>query len=92
MKEITVTKDNAGGRLDKLLAKYIDKSPKSFIYKMLRKKNIVLNGKRAAGNEHKKGDRIRLFLRMRPLRFQTERIVNKSKPALPVIYEMLISL
>ncbi len=63
MKEIIITKDNAGGRLDKIVAKYLDKAPKSFVYKMLRKKNIVLNDKKAAGNELlKAGDSIKLYL------------------------------
>ena len=42
---------DAGGRLDKYLLKFLKDAPASFIYKMLRKKNIVLNGKKAAGNE-----------------------------------------
>lgn len=43
--------NEAGQRLDKLLLKVLNKAPKSFIYKMLRKKNIVLNGKKADGSE-----------------------------------------
>ena len=63
MKELIITADNAGGRLDKLLGRYLDKAPKGFVYKMLRKKNIELNGKKAAGNEIlKEGDRISFFL------------------------------
>ena len=35
---------------------------KSFIYKMLRKKNITLNGKKAQGNEKlEPGDKVVLF-------------------------------
>jgi len=37
--------------LDKFLGKYLNDAPKSFIYKMLRKKNIKLNGKKAIGSE-----------------------------------------
>ena len=63
MKEIKIDKTNAGTRLDKIVSKYLDKAPKSFVYKMLRKKNIVLNDKKAAGNEIvKDGDVIRLYL------------------------------
>ena len=51
MKEITIQKNEAGQRFDKFLAKYMNQAPKSFFYKMLRKKNITLNGKKAAGNE-----------------------------------------
>ena len=46
MQEITVGKNEAGQRLDKLLAKYMNLAPKSFFYKMMRKKNITLNGKK----------------------------------------------
>ena len=49
MKQITVSKNEAGQRLDKLLAKYLNKAPKSFIYKCSAKKNITLNGKRQWG-------------------------------------------
>ena len=54
---------DAGGRLDKYLLKFLKDAPTSFIYKMLRKKNIVLNGKKAAGNELlKENDEVKLFL------------------------------
>lgn len=63
MKEIHITSNEAGQRLDKLLAKYLREAPKSFLYKMLRKKNITLNGKKAQGNEQLScGDCVRLFL------------------------------
>lgn len=63
MKSFKVTQNEAGQRLDKLLAKYMDTAPKSFFYKMLRKKNITLNGKKAEGNEKVgEGDEIKLFL------------------------------
>ena len=54
---------DAGGRLDKFLLKFLKDAPISFIYKMLRKKNIVLNGKKAAGSEFlKENDEVKLFL------------------------------
>nr|WP_315100598.1 RluA family pseudouridine synthase [uncultured Catonella sp.] len=54
---------DSGGRLDKYLLKFLKDAPTGFIYKMLRKKNIVLNGKKAAGNEFlKENDEIKLFL------------------------------
>ena len=51
MRELVVTKNEAGQRFDKYLLKYLNKAGTGFIYKMLRKKNIVLNGKKANGNE-----------------------------------------
>ena len=43
--------NEAGQRFDKYLKKLLKDAPDSFIYKMLRKKNIVLNGKKADGRE-----------------------------------------
>ncbi len=63
MKQFNVQQNEAGQRLDKLLGKLLNKAPKSFIYKMLRKKNITLNGKKADGSEKLAvQDEIKLFL------------------------------
>lgn len=63
MKEIIVGTNEAGQRLDKLLGRYLGRAPKSFLYKMLRKKNITLNGKKASGNELTgEGDCVRIYL------------------------------
>ena len=63
MQTLTVTPNEAGQRMDKLLAKYLDQAGKGFLYKMMRKKNITLNGKKCDGSEHlKEGDEIQLFL------------------------------
>jgi len=63
MQELIVSKAESGQRLDKLLARYLNQAPKSFLYKMLRKKNITRNGSRADGSELlAEGDQIRLFL------------------------------
>ena len=63
MKELCIGSNEAGQRLDKFLGKYMDQAPKSFLYKMLRKKNITLNGKKALGNEIlSTGDTVKLFL------------------------------
>ena len=63
MKQITVDKNGANQTLIKLLQKYLKNAPSSFFYKMLRKKNIVLNGKKAAGNEKlQENDCITLFI------------------------------
>ena len=56
MQEIIVSANEAGKRLSKLLSTYLNTAPDSFIYKMLRKKNIVLNGKKATGKPLKSRD------------------------------------
>lgn len=88
MKEITVTKNEAGQRLDKLLAKYLNQAPKSFLYKMLRKKNIVLNGKKAAGNEITAlGDSIQLYLSDDTIANFSKDLFQKIPYQLDIIYE-----
>ena len=63
MQTLNVTPNEAGQRLDKLLAKYLNQASKGFLYKMMRKKNITLNGKKCDGSERLcEGDEIRLFL------------------------------
>ena len=91
MQTLTVTHKEEGQRLDKFLKKYLSFAPGSFIYKMLRKKNITLNRKKAGGSEIiQEGDVICFFLaddtmakfRGRPGPKKTVRI-----PALDVLYE-----
>ena len=62
MKELKAGPNEAGQRLDKYLKKLLKCAPESFLYKMLRKKNITLNGKKASGNEKlAEGDTVRIF-------------------------------
>ena len=51
MKEFVIKPNEANQRFDKYLKKLLPNAGTSFIYKMLRKKNITLNKKKAAGNE-----------------------------------------
>ena len=63
MKLITVHEQEEGQRLLKLLGSYLKEASGGFLHKMLRKKNITLNGKKADGSEKlKAGDEIRVFL------------------------------
>lgn len=89
MQEIQIAANEAGQRLDKLLAKYLSEAPKSFLYKMLRKKNIVLNGKKASGNEKLvAGDSVKLFLSDETIqKFSKEITVCKSNTKLDILYE-----
>ncbi len=92
MQELHVTENEAGQRLDKLLAKFLNQAPKSFLYKMMRKKNIVLNGKKCTGNEKlKQGDSIKLFFSDETIeKFSAGTYVIPKKEKinmLPIIYE-----
>ncbi|MCM1537011.1 MAG: RluA family pseudouridine synthase [bacterium] len=62
MKELIINREESGIRLDKFLEKLLPNAGRSFLYKMLRKKNITLNGKKAAGSERlREQDHICIF-------------------------------
>ena len=89
MKTLIVTEKEAGQRLDKLLTKYLNLAGRGFIYKMLRKKNITVNGKKCDGSEKlSKGDEIKLFLAEETLQKFSQVQVQKVRDIqLSVIYE-----
>ncbi len=63
MRVYKIAGNDAGQRFDKYLRKLLSKAPGSFIYKMLRKKNIVLNRQKATGGELLvPGDEVTLYL------------------------------
>lgn len=103
MREFTITSNEANQRFDKYLKKLLCNAPGSFIYKMLRKKNIVLNGKKADGTEKlNAGDGVKLFLSEETFekfsgtaKTSTEfeelkklsNLLKQGKPELKVVYE-----
>lgn len=89
MKEFQITENEAGQRFDKYLAKLLRNAPKSFFYKMLRKKNITLNGRKATGNEKlNTGDQIRLFLSDETFsKFSQQEQTARAVTDLDIIYE-----
>lgn len=89
MRQITVNSNEAGQRLDKLLGKYLNLAGKGFLYKMMRKKNITLNGKKCDGSEKvSEGDEIRLFLAEETIeKFSQVKIQQVKKKALDILYE-----
>ncbi len=99
MRKLVTGSPEAGQRLDKYLGRYLSGAPQSFLYKMLRKKNITLNGKKASGSEKlQEGDEIVLFLSEDTIRnvggaeaasaISGRNTGGSAKvPALPVLYE-----
>lgn len=62
MQQFVIGPNQAGQRFDKYLRKLLPNAQDSFLYKMLRKKNITLNGKSAKGPEMlAPGDEVKLF-------------------------------
>ncbi len=89
MKSIIVNQNEAGQRLDKLLGKYLNLAGKGFLYKMLRKKNITLNGKKCTGSEKlTQGDEIRLFLSDETIeKFSQVTVQQVKQVKLAIVYE-----
>lgn len=97
MRELEIGKNEAGQRLDKFLGKYMRLAGKGFLYKMMRKKNITLNGKRCEGGEKlEEGDVVRLFLSEETIdKFSDKEILksfqdsslNKASGKLEILYE-----
>ena len=62
MQQFKIGANEAGQRLDKFLHKYLKEAGSGFLYKMLRKKNITLNKKKADGKEIlAAGDEVQFF-------------------------------
>lgn len=64
MREFIIEDLEANQRLDKYLLKLLKKSGRGYIYKMLRKRSITLNGKKVEGSVMlHKGDVVRLYMK-----------------------------
>ena len=89
MREVIISEREEGQRLDRYLEKYMPNAPKSFFYKMMRKKNITLNGKKCTGAEKlEQGDLVRLFLADETIeKFSEVKIQRVVKKKLDIIYE-----
>lgn len=91
MKEVIIDSKNENQRLDRFLSRLLSEAGKGFIYKMLRKKNITLNDKKADGTEKlKKGDSVKIYFSEETLdKFLGNRTMNNNYPftTLDIIYE-----
>ncbi len=88
MREIEIKQNEAGQRFDKFLTKYMNLAPKSFFYKMLRKKNITLNKKKADGSEILDlGDKVTLFLSDETIEKFSAVKIDKVQSNLDILYE-----
>lgn len=90
-----ITERESGQRLDKYLHKLLPEAGSSFLYKMLRKKNITLNDKKAEGSEKlSAGDQVKMFFSEETLaKFMGEKKENDYETAyrkyesIAVLYE-----
>jgi len=98
MKEFIIQKNEENQRFDKYLKKLLPNASTSFLYKMMRKKNIVINKKKVEGNEKlKAGDVVSIFLsdetfekfhvNLEELRKEYDSLKSLSLKGLKVVYE-----
>lgn len=89
MKEIKIHKNEDNQRIDRFLKKYLAEASLGFIYKMLRKKNIKLNGMKAKPEDMiGEGDTIQLYLSDDTIeKFIGKKTQSKSKLIPNIIYE-----
>ncbi len=92
MRELLITKNDAGQRLDKFLQKALPDLPPSLLYKSVRMKKIKRNRKRTTPSEILvEGDSLQLFLKDEF--FPSEKGARKEmsladiRPSLSVVYE-----
>ncbi len=93
MKEIVISKKEEGQSLHKVLCRVLPEAGSGFLYKMLRKKNITLNDKKADGKEILKvGDSIKIYFadetvkKFMGSKNASERL-NGAKGRVDVLYE-----
>ncbi len=89
MKEIKITKNEEGQRLDRFLKKYLNKANQSFIHKMIRKKNIKVNGSKAGPDiVLKTDDTVQLYLSDETIdKFRDKKTLQKTDIHFDIVYE-----
>ena len=89
LKKLVITKNDANQRIDKYLKKLLVNAPSNFIYKMFRKKDIKVNGKRV--NEKyilADGDILEMFLYEDKFKeFTAEKSIYEVEKTFKVLYE-----
>ena len=90
MKQITITENDGGQRLDKFLSKRFKTMPKSLMYKYIRTKYIKLNGKKCDKSDFvKAGDVLTLYIKDEFFEESKEKYYEfmKAPDKLDIVYE-----
>lgn len=89
MKEIIITKNEAGQRIDRFIRKYLGNASLGFIYKQIRKKNIVVNSNKVDEKYIlQEKDIIKIFFSDETIKkLKTEKKKVKSNIKLDILYE-----
>lgn len=89
MKEIKITSNEEGQRLDRFLKKYLNKANQAFIQKMIRKKNIKINNAKAEPETLlQKDDSVQLYLSDDTIeKFREKKTLSQTKINFSRVYE-----
>ena len=89
MKELDITHNEANQRIDRFLKKYMSEASTGYLYKMLRKKRIKVNGAKVQPDYILNiGDKIQLYLSEDTMRkFQKKPSLTFAKGQLNIVYE-----
>lgn len=89
MKSITISRNDAGQRVDRLILKTFDRLPKSLMFKEIRKKNIKVNKKRCTPEQIlREGDILELYLKDDVLHIKEKHYdFLKASTDLDILYE-----
>ncbi len=89
MREIKISRNDAGQRLDKFLHKLMPSIPDSMLYKGIRKECVRLNGKHAkdASVKLSEGDVLKLYFRDEFFEKKTDESFKHLTPNIKVVYE-----
>lgn len=89
MKEIVITKQDEGKRIDKYVRKILSNAPLSFIYKLFRNKDVKINNKRVdISYILKENDVLRIYITDKQLEeFNKPNVLRQVKYDLDIIYE-----
>ena len=89
MKEFIINKNDSDQRVDKFIAKALPDVPKSMMYRLIRKKDIKVNGKRCEISQRlREGDVVRIFVKEEVSAPKQQDMSFLGAPAaLEVVYE-----
>lgn len=89
MRKIIIKKNENGQRFDRFVSKYLNKANNSFVQKMIRKKNIELNDKKAKPETIlKEHDTVKFYLAEDTIdKFRSEKSYVKTNKNLEILYE-----
>lgn len=89
MKEFTINTNDSGQRIDKFLSKAMPELPKSMMYRLFRRKDIKLNGKRCEISAIlSEGDTVRVYVKDDVSAVKTQDMTFKqASDELRIVYE-----